>query len=148
MTAVLSTPCTAPLFPPVLAYSLGLPRVEGFLLVSMVGVGMASPYFFLSAFPELARKFPRTGPVSELVKQMMGFLMLGSAAFFAGLELVGEPNQWWVVFAVAVWACLYLVIRTPQVMKSAASLYVSTGLAVAIAGGMLILTLGLTAART
>ncbi|MGA2231940.1 MAG: thioredoxin family protein [Tepidisphaeraceae bacterium] len=146
LTAVLSTPCTAPLFPPVLGFALTLPRIEGFLLVTTVGCGMASPYLLLSAFPEVARRFPRTGAFSELVKQMMGFLMLGSAAFFAGLELVGEPNQWWVVFAVAVWACLYLVARTSQIAKSSTALYISTAMAVAILGGALILTLRLTSA--
>jgi len=144
LTAILSTPCTAPLFPPVLGYALGLPRIEGFILVTTVGCGMASPYLVLSAFPELARRFPRTGAVSELVKQMMGFLMLGAAAFFAGLELVGEPNQWWVVFAVAVWASLYLVVRTPQIAKSAGASYLSTFLAVAICGSSLVLALRLT----
>jgi thiol:disulfide interchange protein DsbD len=144
LTAVLSTPCTAPLFPPVLGYALTLPRIEGFLLVTIVGCGMASPYLLLSAFPEVARRFPRTGAFSELVKQMMGFLMLGSAAFFAGLELVGEPNQWWVVFAVAVWACLYLVARTTQIAKSSTALYISTFMAVAILGGSLVLALRLT----
>jgi thiol:disulfide interchange protein DsbD len=144
LTAVLSTPCTAPLFPPVLGFALTLPRIEGFLLVTTVGCGMASPYLLLSAFPEVARKFPRTGAFAELVKQMMGFLMLGSAAFFAGLELVGEPNQWWVVFAVVVWASVYLVARTVQISKSAGALYISTALAVAISSVALIVSLRLT----
>jgi thiol:disulfide interchange protein len=144
LTALLSTPCTAPLFPPVLVFALTLPRFEGFFLVTFVGCGMASPYLILSAFPELARRFPRTGAFSELFKQMMGFLLLGSASFFAGLELFGQPNQWWVVFAVTVWACLYMVIRAAQISKTPASLYIATGLAVAIGGGALRLTLGLT----
>jgi len=144
LTAILSTPCTAPLFPPVLAVALTLPRIEGFSLVTTVGCGMASPYLLLSAFPELARRFPRTGAFAELVKQMMGFLMLGVAAFFAGLELIGEPNQWWVVFAVAVWACLYLVVRSTQITKSAGVLCFITALAVAIVSGSYALTLRLT----
>ncbi|MDP9174227.1 MAG: thioredoxin family protein [Planctomycetota bacterium] len=144
LTALLSTPCTAPLFPPVLGYAILLPKIEGFLLLIIVGAGMASPYLVLSAFPELARRFPRTGQVSELVKQMMGFLLLGSAAFFAGLELVGEPNQWWIVFAVVVWGCLYLVIRSGQIFKSAMALYIITALAVAITAGALVLCLRLT----
>jgi thiol:disulfide interchange protein DsbD len=145
LTAVLSTPCTAPLFPPVLIFASTLPRIEGFLLVTLVGCGMASPYLLLSAFPELARRFPRTGAAADLVKQMMGFLLLGSAAFFIGQQLVGEPNQWWVVFAVAVWACLYLVIRSAQLFKSVTALYFTTALAVAIGSGSLMLTLRLTA---
>jgi thiol:disulfide interchange protein len=144
LTAVLSTPCTAPLFPPVLAFALTLPTILGFFLVTMVGCGMASPYLVLSAFPELARRFPRTGAFADLVKQMMGFLMLGSAAFFAGLELVGQPNQWWIVFAVVMWGCLYMVVRSTQITKSSSTLCVVTGIAVAIGSGALVLTLSLT----
>jgi thiol:disulfide interchange protein DsbD len=145
LTAILSTPCTAPLFPPVLIFAATLPRIEGFLLVTTVGCGMAWPYFVLSAFPGVARRFPRTGALAELVKQMMGFLLLGTAAFFVGQQLIGEPNQWWLVFAVAVWACVYLAVRTAQIAKSAGALYLATALAVAIAGGSLMLTLRLTA---
>lgn len=144
LTAILSTPCTAPLFPAVLGLALTLPKVEGFFLVTMVGCGMASPYFLLSAFPEVARRFPRTGAFAELVKQMMGFLMLGSAAFFAGLELVGQPNQWWIVFAVVMWGLLFMVVRTTQIAKSTGALCTVTGIAVAIGGGALALTLNLT----
>jgi thiol:disulfide interchange protein DsbD len=144
LTALLSTPCTAPLFPPVLGYALTLPHVEGFALMVIVGAGMASPYLLLSAFPELARNFPRTGQGAELVKQMMGFLLLGSAAFFAGLELVGQPNQWWIVFAVVVWGCLYLVIRSAQIFKTSTPIYIATALAVVFTGSALVLSLRLT----
>jgi thiol:disulfide interchange protein len=145
LTAILSAPCTAPLFPPVLFYAATLSRVEGFLLVTTVGCGMASPYLLLSAFPEVARRFPRTGAVSELVKQMMGFLLLGTAAFFAGQRLVGEPKQWWFVFAVVACASLYLVVRTPRVSKSVGAICFAMALAIAMSAGALLLTLRLTA---
>ncbi len=144
LTAILSTPCTAPLFPPLLAWAVLQPLLVGVASVLMVGVGMALPYLILSAFPELARRFPRTGPASELVKQMMGFLLLASAAFFAGLRLLPDPQQWWAVFAVVVWACLYLVVRTPQLTSKSVPLFVVTALAVAIVAGGLVLSLRLT----
>ena len=40
---------------------------------------MAAPYLFLAAFPQLVGRIPRTGPASELVKQVMGLLMLETA---------------------------------------------------------------------
>lgn len=141
LTAILSTPCTAPLFPVVLAYSIGQPLVLGVSIVLMVGVGMAFPYLLLSAFPGAARRLPRTGPFSELVKQMMGFLLLASAAFFAGLQLLDDPNQWWLVFAVVCWGSLFLVVRTTQLTKGSTPLVVATAVAVALTGGMLTLTL-------
>ncbi len=83
LTAILSTPCTAPLFPGLLAWAAAQPsKWIGVFMLTMVGFGMAAPYLILSAFPELARRFPRTGPWSELVKQMLGFFVLAVARIF------------------------------------------------------------------
>jgi thiol:disulfide interchange protein DsbD len=143
-TAILSTPCTAPLFPLVLGWAIGQPLLNGVLAVISVGVGMASPYLLLSAFPEVARRFPRTGPFAELMKQMMGFLMLSVAAFFAGMQLVKGPNHWWLVFAVAAWASLFLVVRTTQLSKTGGPLIWATLFATLITGGTLLGVLRMT----
>ena len=83
LTAALSTPCTFGMFVGVLTWALTQPSWIGMSLITMVGVGMAFPYFLLSAFPEVARRLPRTGPWAELVKQMMAFLLLATAIYFA-----------------------------------------------------------------
>jgi len=129
LTAILSTPCTAPLFPPLLAWAIGQPRLSGFIVMTSVGVGMALPYVILSAFPQLARKFPRTGPFAELFKQMMGFLLLGTAAWFVGIRLVGDPKQWWLVFSVVVIAGAYLIYRTRQILPSPTAISIATAIA-------------------
>lgn len=147
-TAILSTPCTAPLFPPLLAWAVGQPTLNGLLGVMSVGVGMASPYLVLSAFPELARRFPRTGPFAELVKQMMGFLLLASGAFFAGMQLLPSPNHWWLVFAVVGWGSLFLVARTVQITRTSGSLLVSTAIAVLATALTLLLVLRATDTRS
>jgi thiol:disulfide interchange protein len=115
LTAVLSTPCTIGMFVLLLAWATRQPPVVGMLLVMTVGAGMASPYLLLSAFPEAARKFPRTGPWAELVKQSMSFLLLASALYFARryVQLVtGSDGSWWVLFGVAVIAGGYVLFRT------------------------------------
>ncbi len=114
LTAVLATPCTLGMLVVLLVWATRQPPVIGTLLVMTVGAGMALPYFVLSAFPELARRFPRTGPWSELVKQMMGFLLLGTAVFFARRfiqPVSGASGFWWVLFAVALLSAIFLVIR-------------------------------------
>lgn len=135
-TALLATPCTAPMLPPLMAWASLQPAVIAVSAMVMVGVGMAAPYFILSAFPNLARKMPRTGPWSELVKHMMGFLLLMAAAYFGGGQLIKGTGFWWVVVAVTAVACIYLVGRTIQFSKSAGGLAVATILAVAIFGGV------------
>src|SRR5688500_16982763 len=101
----------------------------------MVGVGMALPYLILSAFPELARGIPRSGPGAELFKQMLGFMMLAAAAYFAAGRIVHGPAFMWVVVAVVAVAAFYLMARTVQVSKSAVPVAVSSILAVAMLGG-------------
>jgi len=139
LTAVLSTPCTFGLFVTLLAWAISLnaPAI-GVMMLVMVGLGMASPYLLLSATPELARRFPRTGPWAELVKQMMGFLLLVAAVYFArpfiGLIVHGE-KFWWVPFGVVVIASIFLVGRTMQFARSALPGVISAVIAVAVIVG-------------
>ncbi len=133
-TAILATPCTAPLLPPLLLWASSQPALIGVPAMLMVGVGMAAPYLILSATPELAKRFPRTGPWSELFKQMMGFLLLASAMYFAGGRLIHGPGFWWLVVAVIAVASLYLVARTVQLSKDARPVAIASTIAVMMLG--------------
>lgn len=121
LTALLSTPCTFGMFVFVLGWAALQAPAVGVMILVTVGAGMAFPYLALSALPEVARRFPRTGPWAELVKQMMGFLLLLAAVYFArpfiGRLLHGE-NFWWLLFGVVCVAALWLVARSIQFAKS------------------------------
>jgi thiol:disulfide interchange protein DsbD len=112
LTGLLSTPCTAPLFPPLLFWANTQPTSIGVLAMLTVGLGMASPYLLLSAFPQLARRVPRAGPWADLFKQMMGWLVIGAAVYFAAGRLIPGAAFWWAVVAVAAIAAIYLLART------------------------------------
>jgi thiol:disulfide interchange protein DsbD len=113
-TAILSTPCTAPMFAGLLAWSLAQPLALGVGSVIMVGVGMALPYLVLSAFPGLVKWVPHTGPWSLVLKQMMGFLLIAAAVYFgAGREISGSKFIW-AVFVVVATAMVFLIVRTIQ----------------------------------
>jgi thiol:disulfide interchange protein len=135
LTAVLSTPCTGPLFPPLMLWAQGQPVSIGLPAVMMVGVGMAFPYIALSAFPELARRFPRVGPWAELFKQMMGFMLLGAAVFFAAGRFLHGPALYWSLVPVAAVAAFYLVTRTIGHGAGARGVTIASVLAVLILGG-------------
>ncbi len=132
LTAVLSTPCTGPLFPPLMLWAQGQPTYVGVPAMMMVGVGMAFPYVVLSAFPEAARRFPRVGPWSELFKQMLGFILLGFTFFFAAGRFTTPQGQWWAAVPVAVMAAIYLMARTVQLTKEARPVAISTVISVGI----------------
>jgi thiol:disulfide interchange protein len=132
LTAILSTPCTGPLFPPLMLWAQQQPTSVGVPAFMMVGVGMAFPYIALAAVPEVARKFPRVGPFAELFKQMLGFVLLGFTVFFAAGRFTHPAGQWWAVVPIAVMAALYLMARTVQLSKEARPVAISSFAAVAI----------------
>ena len=132
LTAIFSTPCTGPLFPPVMFWAQQQPIYVGVPAMMMVGVGMAFPYVLLSAFPEAARKFPRVGPWAELFKQMLGFILLGFTVFFAAGRFTESAAQWWATVPVAAMAAFYLLARTVQLTKEARPVAISSLIAVGI----------------
>jgi thiol:disulfide interchange protein DsbD len=147
LTAALSTPCTFGLFVGLLTFALRQTPTVGMGMMGTVGAGMACPYLLLSAFPEAARRFPRTGPWSELVKQMMGFLLLGVAVYFAEpfIERVVRPATfWWILFALVVAAGIFLVARSARISKTPAGPVVAMLLAAAFIVPSFLLTRRLT----
>ena len=148
LTALLSTPCTFGMFVVVLGWAALQPPAIGVSILITVGIGMAFPYLVLSALPEVARKFPRTGPWAEVVKQMMGFLLLLAAVYFARPfigRVVREETFWWLLFAVICAAAVFLVVRTLQFSRTLGARLVGTAIAVLLVGGGLRAVLQLTA---
>jgi thiol:disulfide interchange protein DsbD len=126
MTAILSTPCTAPFMGAAAAWSATQRPAITLGTFSAIGAGMALPYLLLSAFPVLVHKVPRSGPASDLIKQVMGLLMFGAGAYFLGTGLAGAvarppdpPSQayWWAVAFFVGAAGVWLAWRTFQITQ-------------------------------
>jgi thiol:disulfide interchange protein len=126
MTAVLSTPCTAPFMGSAAAWAATQNPFITLATFGAIGCGMALPYLVLSAFPRLVQRVPRTGPASELIKQVMGVLLVGIAIFFLGTgvdPLVRNPVDppvrffWWIIAGLAVTGMLWLIYRTYRISK-------------------------------
>lgn len=143
-TAILSTPCTAPMFVGILVWAAQQPSWVGIATVMDVGLGMAAPYLVLAGFPELARKLPRAGAWSELLKQFMAFLLLAVAAYFAAGRLIAGNGYLWVVFAVVAAGGVFLVVRTARLSRTSRAIGVASAIAVVLAGSVLWFTLKLT----
>ncbi|MEL7238420.1 MAG: cytochrome c biogenesis protein CcdA, partial [Planctomycetota bacterium] len=141
-TAILSTPCTFGLFLGILIWAGAQPTWLGVLTIIVVGVGMASPYTLLSAFPGIARSLPQSGRWSEVVKQATGFILLGVAVYFARPllpEVVRGPWLWWVIWASLLACGLYLVGAAVRYKQG----YVVTGIVtLVLAGGTLPIAYG------
>ncbi len=88
MTAVLSTPCTAPFMGSAAAWATTQPAAVTLAVFAAIGVGMALPYVLLAAFPKAVAWVPRAGPGAAAVKQVMALGMLAAAAYFLGAGLL------------------------------------------------------------
>ncbi len=145
MTAVLGLPCFGFVVGALLPASASAEPIQVIGVFTAIGFGMALPYLILSANPALLKKVPKTGPASELVKQVMGLLLLAAAAFFIGSGLlalvsehpyVGESLHWWAVAVFSILAGGLLLVRTFQITRKPLrrALFSLVGVALAAAG--------------
>jgi len=126
MTAVLSTPCTAPFMGAAAAWAATQSAMITLIVFGAIGFGMAVPYLILAAFPHLVEKMPRAGEASEVIKQIMGLLMLAAAAYFIGVGLSGVMQQegappsrvyLWVVVGCVVASGVWMTWRSLRIVK-------------------------------
>jgi thiol:disulfide interchange protein len=136
MTAVLGLPCFGFIAGGLLAGAATMPAVNILTVFGSIGIGMAAPYLVLAAKPNWVAFIPRTGPASELVKQVMGLLLFAAAAFFIGSGIMAiiksDPvraaqlpiwlrvAQWWAVTFFAAAAGFWLVWRTFRISRKIA----------------------------
>jgi len=159
MTAVLGLPCFGFVAGALLAGAATLPTATILTIFAALGAGMALPYLVLAAKPSWVDKLPRTGPGSELVKQVMGLLMLAAAAFFIGAGVLafvggrpaiatalpwwGKIVHWWFIALFVAAAGGWLIWRAARITKKTAPRVllgvvglIATASSVAIAAGM------------
>jgi thiol:disulfide interchange protein DsbD len=153
MTAVLSTPCTAPFMGAAAAWAATQSPLLTLTVFGSIGFGMAFPYLILAAFPHLVEKMPRAGAGSEVIKQVMGLLMLAAAAYFLGVGLSGLLQQegappsriyLWIVAGCVAAAGGWLAWRTLRVAKKAMPKIIFVILGIFIMGGSVAVGIRLT----
>ncbi len=124
LAAILSTPCTAPFMGAAAAWASTQAPATTLAAFAAIGIGMALPYLVLSASPAWVEKMPKTGPASELIKQVMGLFMLAAAVYFIGIGVAAlfskPPNPptklyWWPVMFFCIAAGGWLAYRTLQI---------------------------------
>jgi len=87
LTTILATPCTGPLLIPVTTWAVRQPVWLNYVTFAMIGLGMASPYLLIGAFPSLARALPKPGNWMVTFKQLMGFVLMATVVWiFSFLE--------------------------------------------------------------
>ena len=111
-TTLLATPCSGPFLGPVFGYTLTQPPMVTYLIFFSVGLGMASPYLVIGAFPGLVKWLPKPGAWMETFKQLMGFVLLGTVVY-----LFSTINSDWFIPTLAlmmgVWLACWWIGRVP-----------------------------------
>ncbi|HID74590.1 MAG TPA: hypothetical protein EYP56_01185 [Planctomycetaceae bacterium] len=116
VTTLLAIPCGAPLLSPALKWADEQVRAGApgnvYLAFAMIGVGMASPYLVIGAFPELLRFLPKPGQWMETFQKAMGYLLLVAVVwilYFLPMEDV-VPT---IALLFALWMACWLIGRLP-----------------------------------
>lgn len=136
LTTLLATPCAGPLLIPQLTWALGQPAVVAYAAFAAVGLGMAFPYLLIGAFPKLISWLPKPGAWMDTFKQAMGFVLLGTVAFFFSF-LQQDYLVPTFILLVGLWAGCWWIGRTPFTAE------LSHRLAAYAVGSVLALVVGL-----
>lgn len=108
LTTILATPCSGPLLIPAVTWAIAQPAWLTYLAFFFLGLGMASPYLLIGAFPKLVGFLPKPGAWMETFKQLMGFTLLATGIFLINaieykyltptlvLMLIVGIGCWWV----------------------------------------------------
>ncbi|MCO6044904.1 thioredoxin family protein [Aeoliella sp. ICT_H6.2] len=112
LTTILATPCSGPFLGPVFGFTITQPASMTFLIFLFIGLGMASPYLVIGAFPSLIRWMPKPGPWMDTLKQFLAFLLLGTVVYLLSTLHVDHyiPTM---ALLVALWFACWLGGRQP-----------------------------------
>ncbi len=78
---VLATPCSAPFLGTAVGFALARGTPEIFAVFTALGVGMATPYLVIAAFPGLASRLPRPGPWMVTLRRVLALLLAATAVW-------------------------------------------------------------------
>ncbi len=110
---LLATPCTAPFLGTAVSVApvAPLPKLWGIFLA--MGIGMSLPWLLVAAWPGLALRLPKPGRWMNLVRIILGVMMLGSALWLLTLlnMHIGAAITWGVGGVVALLLCVALAWR-------------------------------------
>ena len=141
LTTILASSCGAPLMSTALQFAKDQSDAGHawvvYIVYGVVGLGMASPYLIIGAFPELLRFLPKPGEWMDTFKKVMGYLLLTAVIWL----LWNMPIEFilpTVSFMFALWFACWLIGRLPLTTPPATRLTMwSVGLVVCLISGYL-----------
>ncbi|UEM21385.1 thioredoxin family protein [Skermanella mucosa] len=96
---LLATPCSAPFVGTAVGFALARGPVEILTIFAALGVGLASPYLLVAAFPRLVSLMPRPGRWMAMLRRVLAVALLGTAAWL--LAVLAAQTSWQAAFVIA-----------------------------------------------
>jgi thiol:disulfide interchange protein len=117
LSTVLATPCSGPFLGPVFGFTLTQPTAVTYAVFGAIATGMALPYVLVGLVPGLVRFLPKPGAWMGTLKEVLGFVMLGTVAYlFTFLH-----HDWFVptfTLLVGIWAACWWVGKAQETTGS------------------------------
>ncbi len=74
---LIAAPCSAPLLGSAIAFALSANSIVILIFFIFIGIGFALPFILLGLYPAIIKKLPEPGKWSFILKEIMGFILLG-----------------------------------------------------------------------
>ena len=81
LTTLVSTPCSAPFMGSALGYALSRPPLESWMIFSMLGLGVATPFTLVSMFPAFLKFMPKPGVWMDTLKKVLSLPLFATVAW-------------------------------------------------------------------
>jgi thiol:disulfide interchange protein len=147
LSTVLATPCSAPLLGPALVWGAWQPPALTYGVFATIGLGMASPYLLIGAFPALTRFLPKPGAWMDTFKQVMGFVLLATVWFILYASVTEPQLVPTLGFLFGLWGACWWIGRISPVAETSAKL-LGWGQAIGFAACVWVLMFSLFARHT
>lgn len=105
LATAVATPCTGPFLGSAIGFAVTLPPLLALLIFTSLGLGMASPYLILAAYPKLMKFIPKPGAWMVTFKEIMGFLMLATVLWLTWV-FGAQTNSLGLTLLLAAFLCL------------------------------------------
>ena len=82
---LLATPCSAPFLGTAVGFALAGSIFDIFWIFTLLGIGLALPYFAIAIQPRVAHILPKPGRWMNGVKFVLGLALIGTAIWLLGV---------------------------------------------------------------
>lgn len=95
---LMATPCSAPFVGTALTFAFTQSSLSLLYIFISMGVGMASPYIFISTLPQMLKFLPKPGKWTVYLKYFLGLLLLGTILWICSI-LLNHFNYYFILLS-------------------------------------------------